>query len=307
MSGIPAVEPALVTAPPNSEGSLSAAMAYWETALREAGHTTNTVQAFTADIRLLASYLGAGRSVGQIATRDLEDFLHWMEAERGVPCSPKTYARRVTSVKAFFRFLHEQRTCASDPAIALIQRSVLSPLPEILTEEEAARSLAAARTMMEGDPRTREKGDARPFALLSLLLQTGMKKGECVGLRAQHIDLDAADGSIVFVRYANPRQRFKERKISVSAEWTEAYRRYRKEYPSVDRVFPWSPRRLEYLLEDIGQRAGLGKHLSFDMCRWTCAVTDIRNGVEADRVREKLGISRIQWREVGNKIRRLQE
>jgi hypothetical protein len=25
---------------------------------------------------------------------------------------------------------------------------------------------------------------------------------------------------------------------------------------------------LEYLLEDIGNEAGLTKHLSFDMCRW---------------------------------------
>jgi integrase len=153
----------------------------------------------------------------------------------------------------------------------------------------------------------REKCDARPFVLLSLLLQTGIKKGECVGLRPQHIDLDSLDEPFIFVRYANPRQRFKERKIAVSAEWAEAYDRYRKEYPSTDRVFPWSPRRLEYLLEDIGQQAGLAKHISFDMCRWTCAVTDIRNGIEADRVREKMGVSRIQWREVGNKIRRLQE
>jgi hypothetical protein len=29
---------------------------------------------------------------------------------------------------------------------------------------------------------------------------------------------------------------------------------------------------LEYLLEDIGKEAGLNKHLSFDMCRWTCAL-----------------------------------
>jgi integrase/recombinase XerD len=295
--------------PPNvrPEDSLGAAGAHWEAALREAGHTGNTVQAFTADVRLLTRYLGAGRPVGDIATMDLTDFLRWMETERGVACSPKTYARRVTSIKSFFRYLHDQRACDSDPAAALIQRSVLSPLPEILTEEEVDRALAAARQRREAVSPDDKKGDARPFILLSLLLQTGMKKGECVALHRQHIDIDSGDAPRVYIRYSNPRQRFKERNIALSTEWAEAYRRYRSEYPPSERVFPWSPRRLEYLLEDIGRQAGLAKHLSFDMCRWTCAVLEIRRGVDADRVREKLGVSRIQWREVGSKIRRLLE
>jgi integrase/recombinase XerD len=64
---------------------------------------------------------------------------------------------------------------------------------------------------------------------------------------------------------------------------------------------------LEYLLEDIGKAAGLTKHLSFDMCRWTCALNDYRDGVEPDQIRQKLGISKIQWREIGLKLRQLAE
>jgi integrase/recombinase XerD len=288
------------------DDSLGAVIVRWEEALRGAGHSPNTIQAFSADVRLMTRYLGPGRSVGEIGTHDLEDFLRWMENERGVVCSPKTYARRVTSIKVFFRFVRDQRACETDPAAALIQRSVLSPLPEILTPEETDRVLAVARSKIEANPTERPKGDSRPFVLLSLLLQTGMKKGECVALRVPHVDVDLGESPRVFVRYVNPRQRFKERNITLSSEWVDAFRRYRAEYPPSDRVFPWSPRRLEYLLEDIGREAGLTKHLSFDMCRWTCAVSDIRRGVEADRVREKLGVSRIQWREVGNKIARLQ-
>lgn len=288
------------------DDSLGAVIQRWEAALRGAGHSANTIQAFVTDIRLMTRYLGPGRPVGGISTHDLDDFLRWMEAERGVPCSPKTYARRVTSVKAFFRFVREQHGCDIDPAVALIQRSVLSPLPEILTPEESARVLEVARAKVSGANSNHAKSDTRPFVLLALLLQTGMKKGECVALHTQHIDLESADAPRVFVRYINPRQRFKERNLDLSQEWAEAYQQYRADYRPSDRVFPWSPRRLEYLLEDIGREAGLSKHLSFDMCRWTCAVADIQRGVEADRVREKLGVSRIQWREVGNKIQRLQ-
>jgi integrase/recombinase XerD len=58
-------------------------------------------------------------------------------------------------------------------------------------------------------------------------------------------------------------------------------------------------------LEDLSLEAGLAKHVSFEMCRWTCALTDWKTGVEPETIRQKLGISKIQWREVSSKLRRL--
>jgi integrase/recombinase XerD len=293
--------------PPSSrdlhpDDSLSTGIAVWEQALKEAGSTPNTVDAFTTDLRLMMHYLGGGRALSTVATRDLQDFFHWMEAERGVPCSPKTYSRRITSVKSFFRFITEAGILAADPAAPIVQRLVQSPLPEILTYEEAQRALVAARAMKTAPGQ--DRADDRPFVLLSLLLQTGIKKGECTALRKNHIAADAAE-PYLFVRYSNPRQRFKERKIGLAREWIEAYQRYLDQYEPADRVFPWSPRRLEYLLEEIGTLAKLEKHLSFDMCRWTCAVQDRKRGMEPDSVRQKLGLSRMQWREVGKKLEQL--
>jgi len=47
------------------------------------------------------------------------------------------------------------------------------------------------------------------------------------------------------------------------------------------------------------------KHLSFNMCRWTSALTDYKAGIDKDNLRQKLGVSKIQWREVGLKLDRL--
>jgi integrase/recombinase XerD len=85
----------------------------------------------------------------------------------------------------------------------------------------------------------------------------------------------------------------------------EAYQEYLAHYRPTERIFPWSPRRLEYLLEDLSNEAGLTKHLSFDMCRWTSALNDWQAGIDQDKIRQKLGISKIQWREVGLKLRQL--
>ncbi|NUM43626.1 MAG: hypothetical protein HUU38_02885, partial [Anaerolineales bacterium] len=58
---------------------------------------------------------------------------------------------------------------------------------------------------------------------------------------------------------------------------------------------------------DLTLEAGLKKHISFAMCRWTCALLDLRNGMEPDAIRQKLGISKIQWREIHHKLLQLDE
>ena len=187
-----------------------------------------------------------------------------------------------------------------DPAEKVLQRSAISPVPQVLTESEYEAVLLAA------DRHRREKkADARPYTLVYLLLITAIKKSECLGIHINHIDLDAKNGPHLFVRYASPANRYKERKIDLDDDWITAYKEYISQYQPVDQVFAWSPRRLEYLLEDIGEEAGLTKHLSFDMCRWTCALRDYQAGIEVEKIRQKLGVSKIQWRELFIKLKQL--
>ena len=153
--------------------------------------------------------------------------------------------------------------------------------------------------------RRKSKPDARPYALLYLLLTTGIKKSECLGIHLNHLDLESPSGPVLFIRYASPANRYKERKLPLAEDWIPVCQEYINQYSPADQLFPWSPRRLEYLLEDIGEDAGLDKHLSFDMCRWTCALRDYQAGVEADAIRQKLGVSKIQWRELFIKIKQL--
>lgn len=279
---------------------LTPAVTAWEIYLYDQGRSPNTVKAFLSDIRLLVNYLPPDQTLGAITTADLNNFFHWLEHERGVPCSPKSLARRVTTVKSFFRWLQKGGVLVADPAEKVVQRSVLSPLPEVLTEAESEAVLLAADRY-----RRQSKPDARPYALVALLLATGIKKSECLGIHLNHIDLDAPEGPQVFIRYASPANRYKERKLTLPEDWVPAYEEYLFQYNPSDRLFPWSPRRLEYLLEDIGRDAGLSKHLSFDMCRWTSALQDYVSNVEPEKIRQKLGISKIQWREINMKLRQL--
>lgn len=272
----------------------------WEMFLADQGRSIYTIKAFLGDIQLLASYLAPDRTLGSITTRDLNSFLDWLQSGRGVPCSPKSLARRITSIKAFFRWLQRGGVLPMDPAEKVLQQSVISPLPEVLTPTEMKKVLEVAQSY-----RTRRKPDARPYTLLSLILSTGIKKGECLAIHINHLDLENPENPILFVRYANTRNRYKERKITLPADWVPAYQEYLTQYKPTDLLFPWSPRRLEYLLEDLGQEAGLTKHLSFDMCRWTAVLMDWKSGLDHEKIRQKMGISKIQWREISLKLRQL--
>ena len=287
---------------------LPEAMAAFEIHMQGEGFANNTVKSFLSDVRLLHKYLG-NKPIGEIDTEDLNKFLNWLQYERGVPCSPKTYSRRVTTLKVFFAWLNRNEVVLVDPAMGVAQKSVSSPLPTIPTPEEVERAVAVASAWRTGETIAgdKRKVDVRPYVLINLLLQAAVKKGEAKGLQLEHIERDEAAPQI-FIRYTNPRMVYKERRIAVEPEWIKAVDEYIEQYKLTGELFTCTPRNLEYILKDIGSEAGLEPSLlSFENLRWVSALNDLRNGVEQDLIREKLGLSKITWRETKHKLEQLRE
>lgn len=288
-----------------ADTSLQAALGAFNQHMEEQGFAENTRKAFASDIRLLGRYLGIGQPVGDIGTKNLNDFLYWLTYERGVPCSPKSYARRVTTLKVFFSWLRDIHVLLIDPAAAVIQSTVSSPLPTIPNEEEVERALEVAAEWRHSNEQ--RKADARPYLLLTLLLQTGIKKGEAMAIVSNHIDRSDPDEPFLFVRYKNPAMRYKERKIVLEPSWLESLDQYLAQYTPGDTLFTCTARNLEYVLSDTAEAAGLDRGLlSFENLRWVSALRDFERGMEPDHIRQKLGLSKITWRETKAKLEKLQ-
>ncbi len=288
------------TAHLTSQSTLTPAINAWSVYLADQGNSPHTIKAFIHDLELLAGFLSPTHPLGNITTTDLNRFLSWMENNRGIPCSPKTLSRRITALKSFFRWLHQYAVISYNPAEKLIQQTVFSPLPTILFPDEVIQALDICLKYRSSNP-----PDARYYTLFYLLIATGLKKNECLNLSKNHIDESSLDQPVLYIRYNNPQYRYKERKINLPPDWIEVYHEYCDQYSIVDAVFPWSQRRLEYLLEDLSIESALKKHISFDMCRWTCAIQDVLAGMEKDQIRQKLGLSKVQFREVNMKIDQL--
>jgi site-specific recombinase XerD len=295
-------EPTQTLAPSdlNARSSLRAAMGGFEVHMQGQGFSENTIKAFLSDLNILAQFVGVGTAVGAISTRDLNRFTHWLVHERGVPCNPKSLARRVTALKVFFGWLAEAEVLPNDPAAPVVHKPVMTPLSRILSDAEVEWVLGVTQAL-----RHAEKPDARPHLLVTLLLHTGMKKGECMNIVMNHLDFSDPAQPVLWIRYANPRRRHKERKLRLPIWWPAVLAEYRAQYQPRESLFPCTARNLEYVLRNVAQQAELPHGLSFEMLRWTCAVRDYRAGMSADKLRQKLGVSKITWREVGVKIARL--
>lgn len=294
-----------VKAPPPFEdtASITAALGAFEEHMKREGFSENTIKAFRSDLNILIQFTGAGRAVGDISTGDLNDYLEWLQVGRGVPCNAKSLARRLTTLKVFFGWLVEAGVLDVDPAAPVAHKPVSTPLPQILTDEDVERTLAVTQAMRHGAGGARL--DPRPLLLVTLLLQTGIKKGECMNIVLNHLDLTDPNLPAVWIRYQDPRRRHKERKLRLPKEWPMVFDEYKAQYKIEEALFPCTARNLEYVLADVAQAADLPNGLSFEMLRWTSAVGDYRAQMPADRQRQKMGLSKASWREVKVKLARL--
>ncbi len=284
----------------SAKSSLRAALGAFEVYMQGRDWSENTIAAFLSDLNILAQFVGAGTALGAISTRDLNRFTDWLVNERGIPCNEKSLARRVTALKVFFGWLAETEVLPHDPAAPVIHKPVMTPLPTILSETEVERVLNVTQALRHG-----EKPDARPHLLVTLLLHTGIKKGECMNIVMNHLDFSDPGRPVLWIRYANPRRRHKERKLQLPVWWPAALAEYRAQYEIQEALFPCTARNLEYVLKRVAEQAELGHNLSFEMLRWTSAVRDRKAGIESGKLRHKLGISKITWREVEAKIAKL--
>lgn len=283
------------------QSPLATAVEAYREHLSKSTLSPHTVKSFFYDLNILIEFATPARPIGQLAHRDLENFIDWLLHGRGVPCNAKSLSRRITTLKAFFKWLAESNAIASDPAAPIMQRPVSTPLPDILTDAQIEDVLAVAQQLRH----QADKPDVRPYVLITLLLKTGIKKNECMALSLEHIDRSDPAEPVLWIRYQDPRYHHKERKLKLDSTWPAVLDEYSQQYGLQQMIFPCTARNLEYVLADISKRANLPQQLSFEMLRWTCAVRDRRSGMAEETLRHKLGLSEERWYEAWPKIEKL--
>lgn len=157
---------------------------------------TEGARAVSAFLEAMAAERNAAENTRLGYGRDLADFAAWIEGRGGtliaatradiedylVACtdaglSKATRARRLSSLRQFFRFLHDEGRRPDDPAQRLRGPGKAAGLPQTLSFPEVARLIEAAVTT------ARDPAEAlRNRALIELLYATGLRVSELASL-----------------------------------------------------------------------------------------------------------------------------
>lgn len=152
--------------------------------LKEQGRASATILAYGNDINQLINFLGkrAKKSVAQIETEDIKAFKADLAAQG---YTTMTVARKLNSVKTFFRFLASQGLISKNPTKEIKQPKYQLAPPRILSKME----YRALRDVCRDDPRI--------YAIVELFLQTGIRISELANLCLE----DIRDNSLFIKAY----------------------------------------------------------------------------------------------------------
>ncbi len=181
--------------------------------LKTKNRSNATIVAYGKDISQLVAFLEElqKQHVHEIRKEDIETFLAKMSKDG---YTPKSVSRKINSTRTFYRFLKVNEFVTDDPSLLIAHPQYQLAAPRILTPTEYRALRDAARK------------DARMYAVIQLLLQTGIRIGELAALRLEDIEKDTLR--------IQPVEKHEERNVPLNASAKEALERYIKVRPQVE-------------------------------------------------------------------------
>ncbi len=137
----------------------------------ERGASQNTLKAYEHDIKDFSESL---KTTSLLEARAL-DIRSYLQELHGRALEPRTIARRLSALRHFYNFLHEQKEIDHNPALDIDMPKVGKSLPQTLSQEDIT-ALVSAAYGKEGPE------GARLVCLLELLYATGLRVSELVAL-----------------------------------------------------------------------------------------------------------------------------
>ncbi len=139
----------------------------------------NTVLSYGRDIAKLFRYLESERTAfDRVREADLVKFVHG-QSRAGL--SPRSMARLISALKAFYRFLVLDRRLDRDPAAELSSPKAWLNLPKFLSVKEVQALLR--------QPDPADVRGVRDRAMLEVMYAAGLRVSELVGLKVDDVHL----------------------------------------------------------------------------------------------------------------------
>lgn len=251
--------------------------------LKQNKKSSSTVVAYGKDIAQLVEFLTEleKNQVTEVKKEDIEAFLAKLSK---IGYTPKSLSRKINSTRTFYRFLKINEYITDDPSLLVNHPKYQLAPPRILTPTEYRALRDAARN------------DPRMFAVIELLLQTGIRIGELANLRLQDVLKDTL--------HILPFEKHEERTIPLNKRAKEALDRYMDVRPKVtdDHLFvtksgkPFLIRNIRTAVERYFRLAEI-KDAKVNDLRHTFVAHHLKHGVSLVVLSKALGHKRLSTTE----------
>jgi integrase/recombinase XerD len=270
---------------------------------RTEGKSQKTITITTTAVNTLRDFLessGFSTDVTDIGTKELREFILHLQQVRAFEHHPYTKPQERTlsgntvncylrAIRAFWSWLIREEIILSNP----FARVRIPKPPQKVMPTFSESQLQA----LLGVIHTSTPIGFRDWSIILMLLDTGIRASELVGLTAKNVNLD--DG-IVKVNGKGT----KERIVPIGARVQRAIWKYLQHHrpqpanPLCDNLFltrngePITVNRLETIIENYGRKAGIeGIRCSPHTFRHTFAISYLRNGGDVFSLQQILGHS----------------
>lgn len=253
--------------------------------LLERSFSANTASAYCVDTRHMIDYInGQGIPLTQIS----EDTLHnLLSTLHDIGLSPRSQARMITGMRAFFRFLIMEDYVINDPSRLIDLPRLSRELPDVLTIQEIDAMIAAIPP---------EKDESlRNHAIIETLYGSGLRVSELVAARISRLNLRE---EVLIVDGKGNKQRMvplSPAAISLIKEYLPTRERLNIKPAGQDVIFlnrrgaPLSRVMVFYIIRDLAAMAGITKTVSPHTLRHSFATHLLEGGANLRAIQEMLG------------------
>ena len=152
--------------------------AFLEMMSAERGASENTLAAYRRDLEEASEFVG-----GKLQLATSQQIRDWLEDLSGRGYAASSQARKLSTLRQFFRFLHAEGLRGDDPTGVIDSPKKARALPKTMAEDTVGRLLERAETEVQHARDDAAFCDAiRLRALIETLYATGLRVSELVSL-----------------------------------------------------------------------------------------------------------------------------
>lgn len=159
-------------------------------ALETARKTATTITAYSGDLEQFSEFLKKQKikHFNDVTTENINTFLKHLRAKN---YSVKSISRKLNTIRTFYRTLNSTGELKRNPAVVIKHPKTTYQPPRVLSETEYMALKEACRP------------NVRLFAIVELLLQTGMKIGELCRLELSDLKTQNNNPIEIFIKEFN--------------------------------------------------------------------------------------------------------